>query len=184
MTAPGPSQSKDIQKELGENALLIGRVTMQWTTIQAAISQLFRRLSGLDAEKAEAVFFAVKSDSSQRDMTLALARIVLKDQSELLRRVIKLFNLLGELSGERNAVTHAMWAVKMPEGRVTPMPRRGQHRRLKIQDHRAQFDQLIRDLSQMFRDLVKLESDIRSALTQQSGKPSVVQLAADDSSGA
>jgi hypothetical protein len=175
MTSPIPSSSKDIQKELGENALLIGRVTMQWTTIQAAIAQLFRRLSGLDASRSEAIFFAVKSDSSQRDMTLALARIALNEHHELLRRLIKLFNLLGDLSGERNAVTHAMWAVKMPEGRVTPMPRRGQHRRLKIEDHRAQFDTLLRDLSQMFRDLVKLDADIRAVLKEQMSKSLAAQ---------
>jgi hypothetical protein len=150
--------------------LLLGRITIQWTTIQAAISRVFRRLSGLDAAKAEAVFFAVKSDTSQRDMTLALGRVVLDKHPELLERTIKLFNRLGDLSGERNAVTHAIWAVNLPEGRITPMPSRGQHRRLKIDNHRAQLDRLLRDLSEMFRDLVKLEADIRTVLTDQSGK--------------
>ncbi len=167
--------SQHLQQDVMENALLIGRVTMQWTTIQVAISKVFHCLSGLDATKSEAVFFAVKSDGSQRDMTLSLGRIVLERHPELFQRMIKLFNSLGDLSGERNAVTHAMWAVKMPEGRLTPIPSRGQHRRLKVKDHRAQFDRLLRELSTMLNELIKLEKDIRGALKQnpavQSGSP-------------
>jgi hypothetical protein len=177
--------STEINKELTENAMLIGRVTMQWTTIQAAVSHLFRRFSGLDPLRAEAIFFAVKSDTIQRDMTLAAARIALSPFPDLLERTESLFAKIGRLSSERNAATHTMWAVKMPEGRVTPYPSSNQHRRLKIDDHRAQFEQLIAQLNDTFRKAVQLEADakVRFSTFSQMGQTSGTASKPDGTQG-
>ena len=63
----------------------------------------------------------------------------------------------------------------MPEGRLMPIQSRGQHRRLKVKDHRAQFDRLLRELTAMFNELVNLEKDIRGALKQDSADTSGAQ---------
>jgi hypothetical protein len=155
--APDPA---DIRKNVERNALAIGQITMQWTTIQVAISYLFRRLSGLDKTRAETIFFGVRSDTNQREMTLALARTVLRGEPELLARLDKVFDRIGRYSGERNAAAHALWVVKMPEGRVMPYPTVSHHRRLKVDDHEKQFERLLSNLSKVFRELLLLDAEL------------------------
>lgn len=140
--------------------MAIGQITMQWTTIQVAISYLFRRLSGLDKARAETIFFGVKSDTSQREITLSLARLVLRHEPELLAKLEKIFDRIGRYSGERNAAAHALWVVKLPEGQVMPYPTPGQHRRLKMDEHEKQFERLLANLGKVFRDLLQLDADL------------------------
>ena len=158
----------DIKKNVDQNALIIGQITMQWTTIQVAISYIFRRLSGLDKVRAEIIFSCVKSDATQREVTLALARALLAPQPELLGRLEKLFDKIGRYSGERNAAAHTMWAVKLPEGLVIPYPTASHHRRLKVHDHITQFDRLLNNLGKAFREVMKLDADIATAMAEHS----------------
>jgi hypothetical protein len=172
----------DIKKNVDANALVIGQITMQWTTLQVAISHLFRRLSGLDHIRADAIFFCIKSDTTQREMTLALARKVLAPLPELLEKLEKTFDRIGRYSGERNAAAHAMWVVKLPEGVVMPHPASSQHRRLKVQDHKKQFDRLLSNLGSVFRELMDLAKEIDKALSQL--ETSTIAVEIDSATGA
>lgn len=158
----------EIKSNVEKNALAIGQITMQWTTIQVGMSYLFRKLSGLDKTRAEIIFFSVKSDTNQREMTLALARTVLSSQPELLGKLEKIFDKIGRYSGERNAAAHTMWIVKMPDGKVMPYPTASHHRRLNIAEHEKQFERLLSNLSKIFREMVQLDADIARALNDRS----------------
>lgn len=163
-----PKTAAEIKNNVDRNALAIGQITMQWTTIQVGMSYLFRRLSGLDKARAETIFFCVKSDTSQREMTLALARTVLSSEPELLGKLEKIFDKIGRYSGERNAAAHTMWIVKMPDGKVMPYPTASHHRRLNIDEHEKQFERLLSNLGKVFREMVQLDADIARMLSHRS----------------
>lgn len=180
--ASGLVMETDIKKNIDANALVIGQITMQWTTVQVAISYLFRRLSGLDPTRADAIFFCIKSDTTQREMTLALARKVLTPLPELLEKLEKTFDKIGRYSGERNAAAHAMWVIKWPEGVVIPHPGSSHHRRLKVNDHQKQFDRLLKNLGSVLNELMLLDTELDKALTQT--KTTVIDVRPNTSKGA
>ena len=76
---------------------------------------IFRDLLGNENPAAEAIFFALRSDKGQRDITQALAKAVITDDPEFCRDVIKTINEAGKLAGKRNAVIHAFWLVSHAE---------------------------------------------------------------------
>ena len=77
------------EKIYDDLAKSIGRASMVWNDVQSEVFFLFKKLSKMDLSSAEAVFFAVKADASQREMTAALAKIELKDDPNNLERVLK-----------------------------------------------------------------------------------------------
>ena len=99
-------------------------------------------------------------------MILALARVVLASHPELLESLEKIFDKIGRYSGERNAAAHTMWVVKLPEGVVMPYPSANYHRRLKVQDHKKQFERLLNNLGKVFREIIQLDADIAKAAAQ------------------
>lgn len=51
---------------------LVGDIAVTYNKCQGYVFRIFWSLNGMTRDKAKAVFFSVRSDSSQRDMTKAL----------------------------------------------------------------------------------------------------------------
>lgn len=107
--------SREVKRRHAEQ---IGNITVRWNFAQYEVLDLFAHFTGLAPKMAEAVFFALKADSSQRDITIAAAAEFDKadpsspDGPRLGRRAITALKGLGKFAGERNAAVHTAWAVQ------------------------------------------------------------------------
>jgi hypothetical protein len=101
-----------------ELVAMIGRVTVSWGDIHYAVFQLFVEITRMPNALAESIFFTLRSDATQRDITSAAAKHVLSE--DLYVRVNTVFRQIAKVAGERNVVVHAMWATHYPSGHVTP----------------------------------------------------------------
>ena len=70
----------DLEKQYDEHAALVGHVTLAWSNIHSEVFAIFSLLCGMEGRRSEAIFFALKSDASQRDITLAIINEVVSEQ--------------------------------------------------------------------------------------------------------
>jgi hypothetical protein len=90
-------------------ALATGKVTLHWSAIHGWIEIMFGHFSGMTSEKAEAIFFDIRNDRTQRDMVLKLARHSMEEHPELISELEKLFKKIARQSKKRNKVIHLLW---------------------------------------------------------------------------
>ena len=93
-----------------EIPITVGRANITWNTLQYMLFQAFWQLSGLDVESAKAVYFAVKSDRSQRDMLTEMLTKKLEPKNPVLNK--KFMTCIGEvnkLAGKRNDTIHVVY---------------------------------------------------------------------------
>ena len=64
---------KSARREL---AHLVGEINVEWNEAHSWVFGIFSALLG-DHERAKAIFFALRIDSAQRDITTALGNVVL-----------------------------------------------------------------------------------------------------------
>ena len=92
----------------------IGKVAMEWNAAHIVVFGLFVGFTGLPKEMAAEIFYALKADSAQRDITKAAALSALRSNNgsdELIEKVTKVFNDIGRLAGDRNKTVHAGFSV-------------------------------------------------------------------------
>jgi hypothetical protein len=89
----------------------IGRVAAGWVDVNYLIYLLFVDFSGMPSEQAKDVFFALKADYAQRDITLAAGQAALAKHPDLWESFRRLIKEIGGLAGERNAAVHTMWSL-------------------------------------------------------------------------
>lgn len=84
---------------------------MAWNGAQEMLFLLFQRLTMAKPDISEGIFFALKSDAAQRDITIAAAKGALKgEENEATLKAIKsAIKRLGNLASERNETVHTMW---------------------------------------------------------------------------
>ena len=70
----------DLEKQYDEHAALVGHITLAWSNIHSEVFAIFSLLCGMEGRRSEAIFFALKSDASQRDITLAIINEVVSEQ--------------------------------------------------------------------------------------------------------
>lgn len=100
---------------------LVGAITIVWNDAHEQVFRLFWYFSGMPKEQAEAVFFALKSDSAQRDVTEAVIERHPSYPSEHKQHALEWIKKLGKKSSERNAATHTMWSAdSFLEGKMSP----------------------------------------------------------------
>lgn len=164
---PEPSFENDIDHD----ALLIGQVTIAWNGVQAMVHAFFLKFSGMPLDKANAVFFALKQDSAQRDITLAVCRTSLGEGASIWPRLKGCFNAIETLAGERNATIHTLWAIQMPAGVLIPHPTAIHHRKLQVANHRQQFKRLREEIGRRFDEMVTLFAEAGDALREKPSQP-------------
>src|SRR5690242_2454781 len=78
-------------------APVIGRITMKWGDIQCLVLIVLKHLMKGDLMRARDIFFALKSDRTQRDVTMALAERFLTHEPELLADLRSVMNKINTL---------------------------------------------------------------------------------------
>jgi hypothetical protein len=161
------NDADDEDRFYNEHAALLGHVTLAWNDCQSMVMQIFHRLSGTGWDQSTSVFLALKSDQSQRDITVALLQAVLKraDDTPMRELGTSLIGKLGSLAGERNAATHTMWVTIMPSRRVEPHPYIPKRKALQP-DFKSQFKNLNKSLRQLFREFLDYEAGLHVHLDQ------------------
>lgn len=134
----------------------IGNIAIMWNACHAMLWHYFWALSGLQENVAKSIYFTLKSDTAQRNITHCLAREVLRDDPIFLHPIDNALVTMAKLSSERNAFMHAMWAVDAQSGNLTPNPMVENHKRLNISDITTQMKRLESDLATLLNDLVEL----------------------------
>jgi hypothetical protein len=150
------SEYPDFEKMYDEHAALVGHVTLAWSNVHSQVFRIFALLCDPIGKRSEAVFFALKSDASQREITLAVINETLSEPLRKRARVI--FGRINRLAGERNLAAHTMWATLMPTGRVIPNPSVRKPPRLE-DDFERQFQALNGKLRELFRELMQFNHD-------------------------
>lgn len=96
-------------------APLIGHVTIAWNNLQFWIFCVFWKLLAAGATKADSIFFALRTDKAQRDITLQIIKAAMFESDELRSQLEDLIEKANKLSGRRNDVIHAMIFVDHPD---------------------------------------------------------------------
>ena len=153
---------KDTTKAWDEHALLIGRISVAANTVQYFVFNLFWLVCQIDIELARAIFFSVKSDAGQRDMTFAAAksRLILTEEETLLTRIGKMLDQAGKLAGERNAFIHTMWMMQGSDKQMNPSPYSVPHPKLQTHRIKSQADELHKKLSSLVMPMAVLTTDV------------------------
>jgi hypothetical protein len=122
----------------------------------------------MPAEQARDVFFALKSDRSQRDITLAAGKTALAEHPALWKRFESAIREVNELTGERNAAVHTMWTIEwefwglqslyFPRVRVAPGAAR--HGRL-ADDFSTLFAKLNEKFQELLVELYRIRDEFR-----------------------
>lgn len=99
---------------LDEIAPLIGHVNLAWNNLQFWVFCVFWKLLDVGAMKADSIFFALRTDRAQRDITLQLIKATMFNFEELRHRLEDLIERANKLAGRRNDVIHAMIFVDHP----------------------------------------------------------------------
>jgi hypothetical protein len=155
-----PLTFHDGMKKLKEFASIVGDVNMSWGDCQFFIYVIFARLMAGDIHRAEAIFFSLKTDRAQRDVTGALGKLVLKNHPDLQTRLSKLIGNLETLAGERNDVIHAMWGVQLGEPKLLA----GSSPRLREKPLKETLEQTALKIKKVAMDLSALNRQIADAL--------------------
>jgi hypothetical protein len=87
----------------------IGKMTIAWNDCQGIVFMIFHSLLDSDLGRAVAIFFAIKSDTGQRDITIGLAKYVLASKPGLLGELTAIFTTFNATAGRRNDFIHAIW---------------------------------------------------------------------------
>lgn len=95
-------------------AAWLGEFTMTWNDIHFSLFFILWRLMSKDSMRSEAIFFALRSDRAQRDLTTRTAKAVLGPWPDLCKRLIAAIERIGKLNGRRNDFIHAMWIADHP----------------------------------------------------------------------
>jgi hypothetical protein len=87
-------------------ALKMGLAALAWTSCCENVSIIFDHLTGLGEQTSEAIFRCIRSDHNQRKITLEVAKIKLKNHTEIFKRLEQTFHQIDDLSVDRNIIAH------------------------------------------------------------------------------
>ncbi|MFN4183151.1 MAG: hypothetical protein ACK4M6_00070 [Hyphomonas sp.] len=90
-------------------ALATGKVTLVWSAIHGWIEIMFSHFSEMPVEKAEAIFFEIRNDRTQRAMVMKLIKRSAHKRQDLIDELEKLFDRIDRQSKQRNSATHLLW---------------------------------------------------------------------------
>ncbi len=106
--------------------LTVGRATVAWNTLSGEVFGLFKMLSEMSEDAAKAVFFAVASDRSQRDMVRNLVdQKINLDHPKIAKKAKSLFGEADKLAGKRNDLLHVVYIDSLNPSGVSQLQERG-----------------------------------------------------------
>jgi hypothetical protein len=140
----------------------IGGMTIRWNRCQAVIFMMFDRALGDNILAAKAIFFVLRSDGTQRDITVAALQIALAAHPDLLARTTTAIADFGKIAGRRNDFIHAIWYF--PEDAKPPEVWLNVRKNLDGKDPVEEAKKLIGDLDGIFGRLHRLRIEIDGVL--------------------
>jgi hypothetical protein len=135
---------------------------------------MFDRAMGDDILKAKAIFFALRSDGTQRDITVAVLRIAHMHHADLLARTIAAIAEFGKIAGRRNDFIHAMWYF--PDDAKPPEIWLNVRKNLDGKDPVEEAKKLIGDLEEIFGRLHNLRVEIEAVLLPRNALAALLPL--------
>ena len=158
----GGQLDRETLKQWDDHAQLIGHITILTKQLQSFVMQMFWLASGSGYHTAQTSFFSIKSDTGQREMTLAAVKERLDPAADeaLYRRIRSTLSQIGSLSDESNAFIHSMWAMKMPDRRVAILPNVPPRPRQKPERIAERAEELIVRLSDLVLPTIALVRDL------------------------
>lgn len=142
----------------------IGGMTIQWNECQSEIFIMFHEALGADILKSQALFFTLRNDGTQRDVTAALLRVALYQHPDLADRAVRTINDFAKIAGKRNDFIHAIWHY--PAGTDAAKVWLDARKNLKGKDPIEEIKKLIGELEAMFTTLTALRIDVELALKE------------------
>ena len=154
------------QKPLSEDelALRIGHLTFLWNDVHFFVYTIFVRLMGGDYARSDTIFFGLRNDNSQRQITDKLAKTVLASNEDISKKITSFLSLLGHLAGRRNAFIHAMWVGRHLDkpGEVFEASSPG----LANKDVREEIDDLLSTCTRLADEAAELDQLVEKAMNK------------------
>lgn len=118
----------------------------------------------MEREQAATLYYALRADKGQREITLSVLTDRLKgpEELELLNRIKTTFDALGRASGKRNGFVHTPWAMYHTSQEFTPSHGAPLHPKLRPEDILGQGNALLKDLRSIIDDLLVLCDDLEN----------------------
>ncbi len=141
---------------------LIGVIAHESSFAHWLVFEMFRIALKMDREEASGLYYALRADSGQRDLTVSVLedRLAAPEYSELLARVKKTFTELGKASGRRNGFIHTPWAMRYSSLEFVASHGAKLHPKLLPTDIIGQAEKLVKDLYAVSHDLMALCDEI------------------------
>lgn len=89
----------------------IGLIMAEFAAMEHGMMMVLSCLLGCGWEKTGALFAAVESARSRREMVAEVGRIALKNHPDELRRLERLVKRSAKATSKRNTYAHALWSV-------------------------------------------------------------------------
>jgi hypothetical protein len=142
----------------------MGLAFLAWTSCCETVSIIFDILTGLDEEISEVIFKSIRNDRTQRELTLEVARIKLKEHPDIFRELQEALRQLGELASERNSIAHYSFGLHVDKDWNAEMkPMSDNHAWATNAENR--LDALVQNLDQkgtlLFDIFLKLSEELR-----------------------
>lgn len=91
-----------------EHILILGAISVQWSTMERLLFETFRFLIHLDRESAETIFYALPSHKMRRDLVRNLVGRLAKNETNR-KSLLKTLDQIKEIANRRNQLIHDTW---------------------------------------------------------------------------
>ena len=134
---------------------LIGRIVVTINTAHWCVFEMMGILLNTSREDTTPIYYSLKADAAQRDLTLAIMADRLTDPTEaaLAKRIAETINELGKASGLRNAFIHTHWSMNYSDNALVVTDGKP-HPRLRMNDLYAQGNELLVQLDDLITRLL------------------------------
>jgi hypothetical protein len=103
-----------IRPSVKKHAARIGEIAWAWNNVCTNLLAIFAKLlDPKDYRPGISIWTTLQNDKSQRDILIALAKVRLSEDSQILKELIWTCDQIGQLSGYRNAFIHAPIRVEI-----------------------------------------------------------------------
>lgn len=143
----------------------IGAIVVTMNTAHWLVFEMMSLLLNTSREDTVPIYYSLKADAAQRDLTLAIAadRLTHPIEAGLLSRISAAVNDLGKLSGVRNAFIHTHWMQQSSSSGVRFACEGKPHPKLDLNDPLGQAKKLLTSLDELIDRLGDLCDELEAA---------------------
>ena len=134
---------------------LIGRIVVTINSAHWCVFEMMGILLNTSREDTTPIYYSLKADAAQRDLTLAIMSDRLSEPSEadLAKRISITINDLGKASGLRNAFIHTHWSMEWGNDKLVVTDGKP-HPKLRMDDLFGQGSELLATLDEIIDRLL------------------------------